>query len=88
MRAYIPEPQLNRINLGMKVRVFSDSFPGRPIEGWVGFLSPVAEFTPRTVQTEDLRTKLVYEVRIFVKDRENRLRLGMPVTVVISKKTD
>ncbi len=88
VRAYIPEPQLNRINLGMKVRVFSDSFPGRPIEGWVGFLSPVAEFTPRTVQTEDLRTKLVYEVRIFVKDRENRLRLGMPVTVVIRKKTD
>lgn len=85
VRAYIPEPQLNRINPGMKARVFSDSFPGRPIEGWVGYLSPVAEFTPRTVQTEDLRTKLVYEVRIFVKDEENRLRLGMPVTVVVSE---
>ncbi len=88
VRAYIPEPQLNRIDLGMKARIFSDSFPGQPIEGWVGFLSPVAEFTPRTVQTEDLRTKLVYEVRIFVKDRENRLRLGMPVTVVVSEHTD
>ncbi|WP_457575967.1 efflux RND transporter periplasmic adaptor subunit [Desulfomarina sp.] len=88
VRAYIPEPQLNRINLGMKARVFSDSFPGRPIEGWVGFLSPVAEFTPRTVQTEDLRTKLVYEVRIFVKDEENRLRLGMPVTVTVNEKTE
>jgi HlyD family secretion protein len=41
----------------------------------------VAEFTPKTVQTEDLRTSLVYEVRVFVKDPEDRLRLGMPATV-------
>ncbi|MBU1455648.1 MAG: efflux RND transporter periplasmic adaptor subunit [Proteobacteria bacterium] len=84
VRAYVPEPQLGRINLGMKASVFSDSFPGQPIEGWVGFLSPVAEFTPRTVQTEDLRTKLVYEARIIVKDKQDRLRLGMPVTVIVN----
>ena len=85
VRAYVPEPQLGRINLGMKARVFSDSFPGQPIDGWVGFLSPVAEFTPKAVQTEDLRTKLVYEARIFVKDEQDRLRLGMPVTVIVSE---
>lgn len=84
VRAYVPEPQLGRITLGMKASVFSDSFPGQPIEGWVGFLSPVAEFTPRTVQTEDLRTKLVYEARIIVKDNQDRLRLGMPVTVIVN----
>ncbi len=81
VRAYIPEPQLGLIKQGGKATISSDSFPGQRIEGWVGFISPVAEFTPRAVQTEDLRTKLVYEVRVFVKDKQDRLRLGMPVTV-------
>ncbi|MGW8194322.1 MAG: efflux RND transporter periplasmic adaptor subunit, partial [Desulforhopalus sp.] len=87
IRAYIPEPLLGRIKLGMQASILSDSFPGQPMEGWVGFISPVAEFTPRTVQTEDLRTKLVYEARVFVTDREDHLRLGMPVTVIIADKT-
>jgi len=85
VRAYLPEPMLGRVNLGMKAQVFSDSFPGQPIDGWVGFISPVAEFTPRAVATEDLRTKLVYETRIFVKDKQDRLRLGMPVTVTVNE---
>ena len=83
IRAYIPEPELGRIRLGMKARVLNDSFPGQPLEGWVGFISPVAEFTPRTVQTEELRTKLVYETRVFVNDSQDQLRLGMPVTVFL-----
>jgi HlyD family secretion protein len=58
-----------------------DSFPDRRFEGWVGFISPVAEFTPRTVQTEELRTSLVYEVRVFVKDPSDQLHLGSPATV-------
>ncbi|MFT5701832.1 MAG: HlyD family secretion protein [Desulforhopalus sp.] len=83
VRAYVTEPDLGRIRLGLKARVFSDSFPGQPLDGWIGFISPVAEFTPRAVQTEDLRTKLVYEVRVFVPDSEDRLRLGMPVSVIV-----
>ncbi len=83
IRAYIPEPELGRISLGMRARVLNDSFPGQPLEGWVGFISPVAEFTPRMVQTEDLRTKLVYETRVFVNDSQDQLRLGMPVTVFL-----
>jgi HlyD family secretion protein len=47
----------------------------------VGFVSPVAEFTPKSVETEELRTKLVFEVRVFVQDPNDELRLGMPVTV-------
>ena len=58
-----------------------DSFPKRGFEGWIGFISPVAEFTPKAVQTEELRTSLVYEVRVFVKDRKDELRLGMPASV-------
>ena len=83
VRAYMPEPYLGRINLGMKAKILSDSFPGQTFEGWVGFISPVAEFTPKTVETEDLRTKLVYEVRVFVHDSKDSLRLGMPITVIV-----
>jgi HlyD family secretion protein len=85
VRAYIPEPELGRIRLGMKASVLSDSYPGKSIDGWVGFISPVAEFTPRSVETEDLRTKLVYEARVFVHDDRDMLRLGMPVTVLIDE---
>jgi HlyD family secretion protein len=83
-RVYVSEPDLGKISSGMTAKVYSDSFPGEAIDGWIGFISPTAEFTPKTVQTEELRTKLVYEVRVFVKDPEDRLRLGMPVTVRIN----
>ena len=85
VRAYVPEPYLGRINLGMKARILSDSFPDQTFEGWIGFISPVAEFTPKTVETEDLRTKLVYEVRVFVHDSKDMLRLGMPTTVIVER---
>ena len=81
IRAYVAETELGLIQPGMTAAVFTDSHPGQGIEGNVGFISSVAEFTPKTVQTEDLRTSLVYEVRIYVADPEDRLRLGMPATV-------
>lgn len=83
VRAYISEVDLGRIKPGMSASVTIDSHPGQPIQGRVGYISSVAEFTPKIVQTEELRTSLVYEVRIFVDDTENRLRLGMPATVRI-----
>jgi HlyD family secretion protein len=85
VRAYVPEPDLGRIKLGMTAKILSDSFPGQIFDGWVGFISPVAEFTPKTVETEDLRTKLVFEVRVFVHDSKDQLRLGMPVTVIVDR---
>jgi len=85
VRAYVTEPDLGRINLGMKAKILSDSFPDQSFEGWIGFISPVAEFTPKAVETEDLRTKLVYEVRVFVHDSKDLLRLGMPVTVKVDR---
>jgi HlyD family secretion protein len=83
VRAYVPEPDLGRIRMGLSATVRSDSFPDTAFEGWVGFISPVAEFTPKNVETTDLRTKLVYEVRIYVRDPHDQLRLGQPVTVVL-----
>jgi HlyD family secretion protein len=73
------------IRQGQKASVFCDSFPDEPIEGEVGFISSESEFTPKTVQTESLRTSLVYEIRIIVGDPYDRLRLGAPVTVRFSK---
>lgn len=82
VRAYLPEPDLGKVIEGMKAQVFTDSFD-EPFTGTVGFISPQAEFTPKRVETTQLRTQLVYETRIWVEDKENRLKLGMPVTVNI-----
>lgn len=83
VRAYVSEPDLGKVRQGMAATVQVDSFPGRKFAGWVGFISPVAEFTPKTVQTEELRTSLVYEVRVFVNDPSDVLRLGMPATALL-----
>jgi HlyD family secretion protein len=86
VRAFISEPDLGKIKPGMPAAVVVDSFADRRFEGWIGFISPVAEFTPKTVQTEELRTSLVYEVRVFVKDPADELRLGMPASVYLQLK--
>jgi HlyD family secretion protein len=81
VRAYVAEADLGRIRPGMTASINTDSHPGQPITGQVGYISSVAEFTPKTVQTEELRSALVYEVRVLAKDPDDRLRLGMPATV-------
>jgi len=83
VRAFVPEPRLSQIRPGMAASVSTDSDPEHPLAGRIGFISSVAEFTPKTVQTEELRTSLVYEVRVEVDDPANALRLGMPATVRI-----
>ena len=84
VRAYISETDLGKVHPGMPATVTIDSYPHRAFPGWIGFISSVAEFTPKTVETADLRTSLVYEIRVFVKDPDDVLRLGMPATVHLS----
>ena len=86
VRAYISEPDLGRVREGMGAEIQTDTYPGKRYQGWVGFISSTAEFTPKTVETTELRTKLVYRARIFVCDFGQELRLGMPVTVTIDTK--
>ncbi|WEX75340.1 secretion protein HlyD [Sinorhizobium numidicum] len=81
VRAYVAEPDLGRIHPGMKVKITSDTAPSRPYEATIGFISPVAEFTPKSVETPELRTDLVYRLRIIVNNPGVDLRQGMPVTV-------
>ena len=83
IRAYVPEPDLGRIAPGMKADIFTDSYPEKTYRGWIGYISPTAEFTPKSVETPALRTRLVYQARIFVCNPAGELRLGMPATVRI-----
>jgi HlyD family secretion protein len=83
VRAYLPEPEMGKVALGMRAWVETDTFPGQRFPGWVGFISPVAEFTPKNVETTQLRSQLVYRVRVYACNPDHRLRLGMPATVVI-----
>lgn len=85
VRAYVRETELGLVKPGMAASIAIDSLPGQAIAGKVGYISSVAEFTPKTVQTEDLRTSLVYEVRVLAEDKDDRLRLGMPATVRIAR---
>ena len=83
VRAYVPETKLGHIRLGMAATIGTDSYPGRVYHGWVGYLAPTSEFTPKTVETPELRAALVYQLRVYVCDGRNELRLGMPATVHI-----
>ncbi|MCB2089732.1 MAG: HlyD family efflux transporter periplasmic adaptor subunit [Sphingomonadaceae bacterium] len=80
VRAWIGEPDLWRISPGMAVEVSADGNP-KTYKGTIGAISPRAEFTPRSVQTESLRADLVYSLRIIVNDPDDALRQGQPVTI-------
>ena len=86
VRAYINETDLGKIFEGQTAKIFIDSFPNENLTGQIGYISSTAEFTPKTVQTDELRTSLVYEIRVYVNDEKNILRMGMPATVRIDLK--
>ncbi len=81
VRAFVPEPLLGEAAPGRAVRVRTDG--GHDYTGRVGYLSPVAEFTPKTVETPELRTQLVYRLRIRIEAPDDGLRQGMPVTIAL-----
>ena len=84
-RAYVSETELGRFNSGTRVTLATDLRPDKPYHGVVGFVSPTSEFTPKNVETADLRTSLVYRLRIVVSDPDAQLRQGMPVTIRLAQ---
>lgn len=84
VRAFVSERDLGRIHPGMPAEVYTDTKGGKVYKGQIGFISPVAEFTPKTVETTQLRTDLVYRLRIIADNPDKFLRQGMPVTVRLS----
>lgn len=81
VRTYVGERDLGRIYPGMKALVSNDTNPNRPYVGQIGFISPVAEFTPKNVETRELRTDLVYRLRVIITKPDRYLRQGMPVSL-------
>lgn len=84
VRAYVSEKDLGKLKLGMPASVTTDSYPGKSYRAWIGFISPTAQFTPKSVETTEVRTSLVYQVRVYVCNPENELRLGMPATIALA----
>ncbi len=84
VRVYVKEGDLGKIRPGMHAEVATDSYPNKRYNAWLGYISPTAEFTPKSVETTEVRSSLVYQVRIFVCNPQNELRLGMPATVTIA----
>jgi HlyD family secretion protein len=83
VRGYIHEQDLGRVKPGMTAEVSSDSYPGKTYRGQVTFINSEAEFTPKTIQTEQERVKLVYRIKIEVANPQSELKLNMPVDAVI-----
>jgi len=83
VRTYVDEADLGNVRPGMAVSVVTDTPGGRAYVGRIGFISPTAEFTPKTVETQELRTALVYRLRVVVDDPDGGLRQGMPVGVAV-----
>lgn len=83
LRVYVDEPRLGRIRPGMRVEAETDAAPGRRFAGHVGYIAPAAEFTPKNVETYEVRTSLVYRIRVQVEDPDNIMRQGMPVRVFL-----
>jgi HlyD family secretion protein len=82
VKTYVPQTQLGKIYLGQRAQAISDTFRGKTYPGVVTFISPEAEFTPRNVQTREERVKLVYRVKVTLKNPNQELKAGMPVDVV------
>lgn len=85
VRTYVNEKELGQVHPAMAAKIYTDSSPDKYYAGKVGFISPVAEFTPKSVETTTLRTDLVYRIRVVIDEPDEGLRQGMPVTVKINK---
>ena len=85
IRAYVTQPHLGNIRPGQEVLLSVDATPGKTYRGTIGFISPNAEFTPKTVETKEVRNDLVFRFRVIAEDPDNVMRQGMPVTVTLRK---
>ena len=81
VRAFVPETMLGRAAPDTEVRILTDGRPNRPYQGRIGYVAPAAEFTPKTVETPELRTQLVYRIRVRITDPDPGIRQGQPVTI-------
>ena len=86
LRGYVPQSKLGQVKLGMRVAIYSDSYPGKTYAGKISFIASEAEFTPKQIQTTEERVKLVYRIKVDVENPGRELKLNMPVDGVIDLK--
>jgi HlyD family secretion protein len=80
---YVPETELGKVQLGQKAEITVDTYPDKSFNGKVTYISPQAEFTPKNIQTQEERTKLVFAVKIKIDNPDFELKDGMPADAVI-----
>jgi len=83
INVYVNETRIAEINLGDSAHVMIDNYPDKQFLGYIDFISPEAEFTPKNIQTKEERVKLVFEVRISLENAEHKLKPGLPADVII-----
>jgi HlyD family secretion protein len=83
LRAYINETNLGKIKLGTKAKVTTDSHPGKIYTGKISFIASEAEFTPKQIQTQEERVKLVYRIKIDLDNPQRELKSNMPADAEI-----
>ena len=89
LKAFVPEPQIGKVKLNLPAQIFVDAYPGRPFPATIRYISSRAEFTPKEVQTQEERVKLVYAIKIYLnKNPEHMLTPGMPADAIIRWKGD
>jgi len=89
LKVYVPEKDIGKVRRGLPARIHADAFPNEPFDATVRYIASRAEFTPKEVQTPDERTKLVYEVRLYLeRNPDHRLTPGLPADAIIRWKED
>lgn len=89
LKVYVPEVQIGKVRLDLPARIYTDAFPDRPFEATVRYIASKAEFTPKEVQTPDERVKLIYAVKLYLKENpDHRLTPGLPADAMIRWKDD
>jgi len=83
LRAYVNQTDLGKVKLGTKVKVTTDSYPEKTYSGRVSFIASEAEFTPKQIQTQEERVKLVYRIKIDLENPNQELKSNMPADAVI-----
>jgi len=89
LQVYVPEVQIGKVRLDLPARIYTDAFPDRPFEATVRYIASKAEFTPKEVQTPDERVKLIYAVKLYLKENpDHRLTPGLPADAILRWKED
>jgi HlyD family secretion protein len=83
IKVYVKEDKLGLVKLGQQAEIMVDTYPGKKYDGTVTYISFDAEFTPKNVQTKEERVKLVFGIKVSVKNMNNELKPGMPADVRI-----